>query len=217
MNDEAVMSRAECEKEEIRLPAYEKLVYKPIFYNPNGALTGFVDDYYSAAWAIVRRIAEGKAFGDTEGIAALFLFRHYLELALKDIVFGLRHLQTRRKNVSRSESVQPAFGHKLGDLWGEIKKCYPRKMGQKQWNALDAEFLDQCVCEFEKIDPSGQRFRYSIEKKSPARDRLNPLAVSWETLPYIMEHARDVIVMMDTYLVETYAENEEWEVEMNAW
>ena len=217
MNDEGVVERRGGDEEEIRLPAYEKRAYQPVFGNPNGTLSGFREDYYLAARATTQRIAEGKTLGETEGIAALFLFRHYLELALKSIIFGLRRLETRRKNMPRAERVQQASGHNLGALWAEIKKDYPLNMGQKDWNGLDTAFLDECICEFDRIDPSSERFRYPLEKKRPSRDRLKPLAVAWERLPDTIEHAWDVLEMMDTYLMETYAQNEEWEAEMNSW
>jgi hypothetical protein len=217
VNEEGVVERREGDDEEIRLPAYEKRAYQPVFGNPNGTLSGFREDYYLAARAIGERITEGKMLGETEGIAALFLFRHYLELALKTIIFGLRRLETRRKNVPRTESVQQASGHNLGALWAEIKKHHPLKMGQKDWNALDTAFLDQCIYEFARIDPSSERFRYPLERKGPSRDRLTPLAVAWDRIPRIIEHAHDVLETMDTRLVETYAQNEEWEAEMNSW
>ncbi len=217
MNDEEAVDRTQSDDEELCLPALEKETYQPVFYNRDGTLSGFREDYYLAAHGIVQRITEAKTYGDTEGIAALFLFRHYLELALKDIVFGLRRLATRRKNAPPTESDQQASGHSLGALWGEIKKHYPHKMGARHWNDLDSAFVDQCICEFDRIDPFGERFRYPREKRAPARDRLKPLTVDWDRLPHTIEHAHDVLETMDTYLVETYAENEEWEGEMSSW
>jgi predicted RNase H-like HicB family nuclease len=214
---DVVVQEPEVDDHVVPLPAFEKLTYLPVFANPDGTLTGFSEDYYLAALAIAERITEGRTLGDTEGIAALFLFRHYLELALKNIVFDLRRLETRRRNVPTTKLLQPPSGHRLGDLWNEIKAQYPRKMGQRLWNALDALFAEQCVLEFDRIDPSGERFRYSLEKNAPQRDPLKLLGVSWDRFPHTIRYVHDVLRMMDTWLVETHAQNQDWEAEMNSW
>jgi len=197
---------------------FHKMPYHPVFYNPNGELPpGFSDDYYAVARVITERILTGQALEDIEGTVALFLFRHYLELALKSVAFNLRWLITENENVLRSEAVKWPEGHKLDVLWEEIRREFPNKMGMKLWQEFDTEFLGKCISEFHSIDPWGERFRYRREKHDHARDRLKALGPSWSDLLVVMEHAHNVLRAMETYLIETYGQNEEWRSEMNSW
>jgi hypothetical protein len=192
--------------------------YRSVFYNPNGELpVAFSDDYYGAARAITERILAGQTFGDYEGTAALFLFRHYVELALKGVAFNLRWLADKNKNIPRNETVIWPERHRLDVLWDEIKREFPKKMGTKLWGDFDTDFLDKCVAEFHSIDPHGERFRYRRKKRGPERDRLKALVPSWPDLLAMMEHAYNVLKGVETYLIETYGQNEEWQGEMNSW
>lgn len=197
---------------------FRKIPYRPIFYNPDGKIApGLSDDYYEAARAITKRVLTGQTLGDTEGIAALFLFRHYLELTLKGVAYNLRWLISETENVPRTENVKWPEGHRLDILWQEIKGEFPKKMGRKLWHDFDTEFLEKCVSEFHSIDPFGERFRYRREKRSPRRDRLKTLIPSWPDLLMMMAHAHNVLGAMETYLMETYGQNEEWQDEMRSW
>ena len=87
------------DEEKIRFPAFDRVPFEQIFYNPNGALRGSViDSFYLVARNIVEQIAKRQALEDMLGVAALYLFRHYLELALKGIVYCLRRLETGQTN-----------------------------------------------------------------------------------------------------------------------
>jgi hypothetical protein len=268
--------------DEIRFPAGERVAFEQIFYNPNGSLRGSVlDSFYLVARHTAERIVSDQALEDMEGVAALYLFRHYLELALKSIVYCLRRLRTRRQNCPETdrEKVEPA--HHLTGFWNEIKNDCSPKVGGRVWGAWDIALVDKCVAEFDSIDPTGERFRYSNENgygvilrvgsdfvevrcpkghkfqegrerpsesvegtfkctqcvdeaelqakedgrrfdrekqgKFKVRDRLNPLSISWTALLKIMDQTHNVLEAIDSYLVETYFENEEWQEEMNSW
>ncbi len=223
MDDELVWHVSKKDEDELLREAaeesgFQKMPYRSVFYNPNGELpVGFSDDYYAAAKAITERILAGHTFGDYEGTAALFLFRHYLELALKGVVFNLRWLDGKNKNVPQYKSVNWSYGHELDVLWDEMKGQFPKKMGAKLWRNFDTDFLEKCVSEFHSVDPDGERFRYRMEKRGPARDPLKALVPSWPDLLRMMEHAHNVLKGLESYLIETYEQNEEWQDEMNSW
>ena len=201
-----------------RLPAREKWEYKKIVYAPEGYIDASPRwDFYEAAKASVQRLAEGSTMGEIEGTAALYLFRHYLELALKNIVLGARHLETKDKNVPSEQVLPPSQGHDLKNLWEEVKKQVPRKLGAGVWPQWDHMFVELCVEEFHMLDPSSERLRYKREKKFVERDRLNPMRVDWQVLLHAMEHVHDVLEEMDTYLVETHGFNADWEEEQRSW
>jgi hypothetical protein len=195
-------------------PKPEKVPYTPLFLNPDGHMVSWlIVDYYAAARSIVERILQreklgGEILDDMEGRAALFLFRHYLELALKDVVFNLRRLKTKQQNLSEEGQGEWPSGHDLGVLWNEIKVQFPQKMGQKWWESLDTEFAEKCVTEFHDIDPSSERFRYQREK-SRVRDQSKRLEVAWASLFPDIEHASEVLEMMGGDVEAIYNGNEQ--------
>jgi hypothetical protein len=270
--------------EEIRFPACERVAFEQIFYDPNGTLRcAVLGSFYLVGRQIAERIVNGQALEDMEGVAALYLFRHYLELALKSIVYCLRRLDEAGQLNRPEEDRQPvATRHSLTQFWNEIQSDCPSKVGGKMWAAWDITLVDKCVAAFDSVDPDGERFRYSNEKgygailriggdfvevrcpkghkfqeyreepeselvendfkcqrcydeaelqakeqgrtfdggkkgRFKVRDRLNPLGISWTALLKGMEQTQNVFEAIDSYLVETYFENEEWQEEMNSW
>jgi hypothetical protein len=195
-------------------PKSEKVPYTPLFLNPDGHMVSWlIVDYYAAARSIVERILQreklgGEILDDMEGRAALFLFRHYLELALKDVVFNLRKLKTKQQNLPEEGQGEWPSGHDLSVLWNEIKVQFPQKMGQKWWESLDTEFAEKCVTEFHDIDPSSERFRYQREK-SRVRDQSKRLEVAWASLLPAIEHASEVLEMMGGDVEAIYNGNEQ--------
>jgi hypothetical protein len=225
----------------------------------------------------------GLVFGGQVSVAALYLFRHYLELALKSIVYCLRRLDETGQNLPEFEDRRPVeTRHPLAQFWNEIKNDCPSKVGGTVWGAWDIAIVDECVAAFDSVDPYGERFRYSNEKRYGAilrigsdfvevrcpkghkfqecreeeqsklaestfrcqrcyddaelrakeqgrrcdgrkqwefkvRDRLNPLGISWTAFLKVMEQTHNVLEAIDSYLIETYFENEEWQEEMNSW
>jgi hypothetical protein len=266
---------------EIRFPECERVPYEQVFYNPNGKLRGSVaDSFYTVARHTVEQIAKHEALEDLVGVAALYLYRHYLELTLKSIVRSLRRLETEQQNRPEEDRRAVKAKHPLTQFWNEIKGDCPQKVGDKVWRAWDTKLAGNCIAVFDEIDPNGERFRYHIENgygvllwekdgivglrcpnlhkfrtqktqtdfanevfrcmqcseeeerkakergrnfdqenagKFRVRDRLNPLAVSWTALLSVMDQAHKVLEAIDSYLVETYFQNEEWEEEQNSW
>ena len=179
-------------------PKCEKVLYESVFHNPNGQMASWLmASYHVAAHSLVEIVVQGKSFTGFEGIAAVFLFRHYLELVLKSIAVNLGRLETKEKNLPKDKWREwPSNEHKLAVLWDEVKTEFPKKMGQDWWESLDTKFIDKCVTEFHDIDPSSQRFRYPHERKI-TRDELKHLGVSWSALLRTIDHSWDVLDNMD--------------------
>ncbi len=206
----------------IRRPAFEKWEYKKIF-TPSESYTSSSNrlSFYALAElsveCIQRRFADGLPPMDYEGTATLFLFRHYLELTLKKIVWGTRYLESNRKNASEESVIPVPNRHPLMDLWREASKNIPKKLGSGVWPQWDYGFVEQCIDEFDQVDPTSKRFRYGRIDHQIRTDPLTPVQVYWSALQYVMQHTRDVLEDMDTYLIETYGLNAEWKAEQNSW
>ena len=203
----------------IRQSGHHKISYEQIFYNEDGQIPqGLIDDYYAAARTIAERIVNGQTRGEEEGMAALFLFPHYIELALKSVIYHLGWLVTKGNNVPRAEWADWPETHDLALLWHTVEVQFPSKMGADLFDSFDVQFVEKCVTEFHGVDRNGQRLRYFEEKgkNKPVRDRLKMLAASWPALLNAIQHTHAVLEDMDTYVVESHGLNDEWENEMRS-
>ena len=66
------------------------------------------------------QVVNGPMREDIEGVAAVYLFRHFLELALKGIILVGRHLKKERNLTDRDEVEKVANIHDLATLWESV-------------------------------------------------------------------------------------------------
>jgi hypothetical protein len=108
--------------------------------------------------------------------------------------------------------------HSLNWLWSEAKKQCNVKLDAGYWNSIDVVHVDACIAEFEAIDPKGDRLRYPVPQfKVNSQSAQEVLGIDYSALLFNMEHVRDVLDRVDTYLVESHGDNSDWEAEMNSW
>jgi hypothetical protein len=119
----------------------------------------FADGYYLAAKQLVHQVSEQCSLSDSYGPPIAFLFRHYMELMLKDI----RHLQARISGSAPSEKPT----HKLNTLWDEVKMNTDKDFIDRYNGVLDYREeihpyceTEECIKEYTRMDPSGDAFRY---------------------------------------------------------
>src|ERR1035438_7312299 len=86
--------------------AFETWKYRPFIHveEANKVWIDYKESFYRASEIIVTQLAEGHAFMEVEGLVAVFLFRHYLELALKRII-----VRGRLERISYGPSFEPVF------------------------------------------------------------------------------------------------------------
>jgi hypothetical protein len=85
---------------------------------------------------------------------------------------------------------------------------------------LDIAFVDDCVNAFEEVDSSGETFRYPVKQFKMATQPpilRQDLHISYHALLNNMEHAKDVLEAIDTYLVEAHGDIRDWEAEQDSW
>ena len=110
----------EDEPPETRYTAFEIRDYRQLIHTtPFGPPTwiNLAESYYRAAEDIIDNVVEDKCLKDVEGVAAIFLFRHFLELALKRIVLAGRWLVAPELNATRKQVKEVESIHSLGALW----------------------------------------------------------------------------------------------------
>jgi hypothetical protein len=119
---------------------------------------GYKEGYRRAALGLVRQVVEDRLSPDLAIFPLAFLWRHHVELALKDIIVDGRALA--------EESFRSPAHHRLLDLWKEARP-YVEDCGDP--HAPELANVEVNIREFEKIDPRADGFRYPR-----ARDGIQP-------------------------------------------
>src|SRR5258708_6014836 len=99
--------------------AFEMWEYRQIIYSTDRQQSwrDIGNSYFWACRPLVAALAAGTLKEDVEGTAAIFLFRHYLELMLKRIVLAGRLLISENENAIKDEVKKVANIHDLGKIW----------------------------------------------------------------------------------------------------
>ncbi|MGB9466513.1 MAG: hypothetical protein WBR10_15505 [Candidatus Acidiferrum sp.] len=187
--------------------AFQKWEYRQVIYkgDQDHSWRNLADSYFSACEPLVRGLAAGELREDIEGTAAIFLFRHYLELALKSIVYSGRLLIVEDENMFnafKTEVKEVARIHTLGTLWDWVLKDAKPKV--EHWDNYDTESVEKCIKEFDAVDPKGFAFRYRGSGGEFCR-------YAFEALWIQMNHIRQVLDGISTCLYETRQEIREYE------
>lgn len=181
----------------------------------------FPQSFFQSAKFLLTGVVNGTLREGIEGVAAVFLARHYLELALKYTLFHSRWLKDETHNAT---DVQPVVrGHDLQKLWDMLTKELKSKPTVVP-KGLDLDFVARFIEEFHAYDPYNWRFRYpgtqiAVADSSQHSDRpqREALGIGFASLLSNLHHANDLLDTLDTYLIETYGENEDWQEEQNSW
>jgi hypothetical protein len=117
-------------------------------------MSSYIDGYRDAAEAVFEHVESG-ASPDHLLFPAAFLWRHCIELHLKEIIALGRSLDGKKWGFPEH--------HRLLDLWREAKP-YVLQIAPKRKRRPEVRNVEANIIEFEKIDPSAQGFRYSFDK-----------------------------------------------------
>lgn len=146
------------------------------------------DDYdYAAAYReagdrLVQQLGRGKRihFSPDLFVPVLYLYRHSLELELKNLVrFGSGLLDDDAK-------LQRALNrHDLDELWKFVKKIceelWPGSASGEEINCVEGLLL-----KLHSIDASGQNLRYSTDKRGNRSQKKFPQFVELKRIPAII-------------------------------
>lgn len=142
--------------------AFQMWDYKPLVHvlERKKPWISYKESFYRASELINDDLAHGHGFPEIEGIAAVFLFRHYLELVLKKIVVEGRRLIRPDQNAAWEDVKEAAKIHKLDDLWKLVLADAKPKIEAHIWDSYDIPFVEKCIAEFHERDERGFAFRY---------------------------------------------------------
>lgn len=138
---------------------------------------GYVEGYRRAAVALYGYTVETRASPDYMLFPIAFAWRHYVEIALKDIIAAGRELAGEKWSFPK--------GHRLLDLWRE---AHPHITNLGDPAAPELANVENNICEFDRIDHVGDGFRYPLNLAGTDRSLPNaPANVNLRVLHEAMD------------------------------
>lgn len=197
--------------EEIPWPQKGDALFKPdtdwwynacLGYSPHDDLL-FLTGYRAAAVALVQRILEDRQGRDGLIYPVVFLYRHYLELMLKQIAAegsGLLGLEP-----------PDLIGHRVLKLWQICRPIVERIWPDNSADDLDA--VEACLKQLDEKDCSSQSFRYP---RSPKGERLlrGMTHINVRNLSDVLEGVSNLLEGCLTGILDTLATKREIERDM---
>jgi hypothetical protein len=147
------------------------------FLSGNERMFGYVEGYRRAAQAVFSLLDGGLNSPDYVLWPLAFMWRHHLELAMKDII-------ARGREIQGDEWGFPEH-HDLVKLWHEAKphivECGPE-------SSPELDNVEAGLVEFQTIDPYADGFRYPVGKRLQRRSLAKaPEQVNLHLLQEAME------------------------------
>lgn len=196
-----------------------KWTYVPMFHIPSAPWKiGAIWDqaYLETAQYVLRGVVSRDLNPYIHGVVGVFLFRHYVELELKYILFHTRWLRDKDTNATKAEVKAIEQIHFLDKLWAAVKRETPDKIGREAWDEFDTAFIDEVVRDLNIVDPGSYGFRYSGKKFGEGDPDAKELWTDFRTILDQSQHVYNVLHTMKVYLIETYGMNAEWERELDS-
>jgi len=166
-------------------------------------MTGYIQGYRKAATAVFEHAVSTRTSPDFLVFPMAFLWRHHLELVLKDIIALGSRL------AGEPWGFPP--GHGLMKLWKEAR---PHIIQCGDPNAPELANVEANLREFEHVDPGADGFRYPFNRDRDARsldrapDHLNlrVLHDAMEAVANFFDGVRSELSSRSDYLAEMEAE-----------
>ncbi len=117
----------------------------------------YADGYKRAVDILVQDVLKTGTKKNFIVYPIIFLYRHYLELCLKDIL--------RNSSILTDQIPDIPGHHGIGDIWNACKKIILYLQSAEEDSSIDLDIISQCIREFQKYDPEATAFRYPMNKK----------------------------------------------------
>jgi len=114
----------------------------------------YATGYKDAADILAQRVMETQRSADVLIYPIVFLYRHYLELRLKEIIVAGQELLDHPPDLK--------LIHGLDILWKSCPKIFDEVWPGSSKDELNA--VEDCIMQFYKTDPQSMSFRYPATK-----------------------------------------------------
>ncbi len=143
--------------------------------------------YKAAAFSLAQKVCESHREQDILVYPIVYLYRHYVELILKEITVIASALLD--KELTEQE-LKALDRHQLNELWSNLQPMLNpicQLVQETGYPIEDMEGIESYINQLHEHDPDGQRFRYATIKqgKKKSRDALKREASLREDLPHI--------------------------------
>lgn len=120
-------------------------------------------DYVRAADALVKNMVEDDSVLDVYISPSIFLYRHALELFLKDLLWQSHYLACGKKGFITDKSFTT---HDLLKLWQQLKGNCQKVLGADfPLIPDDVKLLEAFFAQIQKHDPRSDAFRFPFDVK----------------------------------------------------
>jgi len=151
---------------------------------------------YATGYKQAADIVSDAAIGDAHGhkstrdyviYPVVFLYRHYIELRLKEIILLGTRLYDRKEGLPKH--------HRIDELWKHARSIIKE---ESNTGALDE--ADACITEFSKMDHDSESFRYPITKEGKRSIQSDHLVISIRNLREVMDRLGSFLDSVSDYL-----------------
>ena len=164
---------------------------------------GYVEGYRRAAVALYEYAVETRASPEYMLFPIAFVWRHHLEIALKDIIAAGRELA--------GEAWGFPGGHNLLELWRE---AHPHIIELGDPAAPELANVENNLREFDRIDHAGDGFRYPLNRagtlpslgNAPANVNLRVLHEAMDAVATFLSCVRSELSARLDYVAEYEAD-----------
>jgi len=123
------------------------------------------EGYRRGAQILVRTVGATEQDQDFLVYPIVFLYRHYVELVLKEIIRRAPYLIERELTEAEKQHLDD---HRLDLLWQDFKPMSSAISEVAGWDKLpkeDVEGIDDYIRQISEIDPQSYSLRYAYSKK----------------------------------------------------
>ena len=145
--------------------------------NPGNKFFLYSEGYKKAA-KVLFGFCEGNAFfNNTVVYPIIFLYRHFIELRLKElIVLGYQYLDI-HEDFPNDHSLERLWNKYRSDIVGAVDN----------WDKDDLDNVERLLREFNQIDPKSFSFRYPVDTSPERNPSLSLETVDLKNFSEVME------------------------------
>jgi hypothetical protein len=162
--------------------------------------TAYTEGYRRGARLLVEYVVDRARDQDYLVYPVIFLYRHHIELALKNIIMQALYLLGRKLSSTEKTHLEQ---HRLDLLWADLKPILKGLCETARWKPLDSEDvegIDNHIRQLSELDPDSYRFRYTHSKKGDPSLPPEVKQINLRHFAELIEHLVDYLGGMDTAL-----------------
>ena len=176
------------------------------------ARVGYTEGYRRGARVLVQHVVENQRDQDYLVYPIIFLYRHHIELALKNLIMKAPFLVERSLSDSEKGHLKT---HRLDLLWQDLKPMFVDICKVAGWNNLDSadvDGIDDYIRQLSGLDPYSYSFRYTHSKKGDP-SLPQDVQVNLRNFAEMMERLADYLDALDAATDHLEEIKAEWQSE----